>query len=101
MTFKECEQIIDDLINEAMYLRGTVLTLDSIYCEDEITDERLQIFWDNVLNLLNSITKNKKYIKEFTEIMHPYEYSVGQIQRKLMDLKSALPLIKVVKLSAK
>ena len=49
MTFKTCKNKIDYFINEAKYLRCTVLTLDGpAFCMDtKITDERFDIFQKN------------------------------------------------------
>ena len=57
MTFKTCKKKIDYFINEAKYLRCTVLTIDGpAFCMDtKITDERFEIFQKDILVFIKKI----------------------------------------------
>ena len=99
MTYKTCKNEIDHFINEAMYLRSTVLTLDGpAFCMDtEITDERFEVFQKDVLEFINKITTNEEYISQYRNIA-PYEYCVGKVQKALMKLKETVELMEIIEI---
>ena len=99
MTYKTCKNKIDHFINEAMYLRSTVLTLDGpAFCMDtEITDERFEFFQKDILEFIKKITKDEKYISQYANI-GPYEYCVGEVQKLLMKLKDAVELMEIIEI---
>ena len=90
---------IDYFINEAKYLRCTVLTLDGpAFCMDtKITDDRFDIFQKDILLFIKKITKDEKYISLYGNIS-PYEYCVGEIQKFLMKLKDAIELMEIIEI---
>ena len=99
MTFKTCKNKIDYFINEAKYLRCTVLTLDGpAFCMDtKIIDDRFDIFQKDILLFIKKITKDEKYISLYENIS-PYEYCVGEIQKLLMKLKDAIELMEIIEI---
>lgn len=103
MTIKQAIKQTETLINEAMYLRGTVLGLDGpAFCMDtEITDERLQPFFENVVKFITEIVDDKKYIEFYKKHMAPYEWPIGEIQKLLIELKKGLEIADILNFNKK
>lgn len=103
MTIKQAIKQTETLINEAMYLRGTVLGLDGpAFCMDtEITDERLQPFFENVEKFITEIVDDKKYIEFYKKHMAPYEWPIGEIQKLLIELKKGLEIADILNFNKK
>lgn len=103
MTIKQAIKQTETLINEAMYLRGTVLGFDGpAFCMDtEITDERLEPFFHNVVTLITEITDDKDYLESYKKHMAPYEWPIGEIQKLLMELKKGLEISDILKIENK
>ena len=100
MTIKQAITQTEILIEEAMYLRRTVLGLDGpAFCMDtEITSERLTPFYQNLNTLISDITDDENYIKLYQDHMHPYEWHIGEIQKLLKELKKSLELANILKI---
>lgn len=99
MTYKQCEERIDYFIEEAKYLRCTVLTSEgpAFSMDTEITDERFEIFQKDILAFIKKIINDENYINLYTNI-GPYEYCVGQVQKQLMKLRNTIELMEIIKI---